>query len=139
MADKIRTFGPGTLTIGTGQDMQRFDADCTNVKLEPDSGGDTLNFLDGHTESDEMTWKLSGTIKEDYSVTGAQAWCFKNNGKKFAFTFVPNNKAAMKLTGNVVVKPIAVGGDVKSRNDQSFEFSATDVNMDFTNSTSEAA
>ncbi len=130
---KTRTLGPGTLKIGDDAAALNFDADVTNVKIEPDGSGDATNFLDGHTEAEEMKWKLSGNIKEDYSATGVQAFCFKNNGKTLPFTFVPNNKAAMKLVGKVTISPVAVGGDVKSRNDQSFEFSATDVDMVFDN------
>ena len=130
---KTRTLGPGTLKIGDDAAALNFDADVTNVKIEPDGSGDATNFLDGHTEAEEMKWKLSGNIKEDYSATGVQAFCFKNNGKSLPFTFVPNNKAAMRVTGKVAVSAIAVGGDVKSKNDQSFDFAATDVEMDFTN------
>lgn len=134
MTDKVRTLGPGTLKIGETSSEQKFDVDATKVTLTPEvSEGDTITFLDGSQETDEatITYKLSGTIKEDYSAAGCQAFCWKNQGKIMPFTFKPNNNASLEITGKVTVRPLAVGGDVKAKNDIDFEFKATDVDMNF--------
>ena len=71
MADKIRTLGPGSLVIGAADDQRRLDVDCTSVELAPDnSSEDPDTYLDGHEEGGELTstWKLSGSIGEDYSM-----------------------------------------------------------------------
>lgn len=129
MADKIRTLGPGTLTIGSDPGTD-FAADTTNVTLTPDtSTDDAINYLDGSSEAGAQTttWTLEGTIKEDYSTTGLQAWCLDNAGKTMTFEFVPSTVGQLKLTGNVTIAPVAFGGDVKAKNDIDFSFAATDV------------
>ena len=128
--EKIRTLGPGTLTIGESTSAKDFSADVTNVTISPDtSSGDDINFLDGSTDAGAQTvsWKLTGTIKEDYSAGGIQAWCLQHAGETMPFTFKPNNAAAFGISGKCTIAPVAFGGDVKSKNDIGFEFSATDV------------
>lgn len=130
MADKIRTLGPGTLTIGETSGAKDFSADVTNVTLTPDtSTDDTINYLDGSSEAGAQTttWTLEGNIKEDYSTDGLQAWCLTNAGKTMPFTFVPSTAGTLQLTGDVTIAPVAFGGDVKSKNDIDFSFTATDV------------
>ena len=127
---KIRTLGPGSLTIGNPGSQQTFAADCTNVALTPDtSTDDELNFLDGHTEAGEqtVTWTLEGTIKEDFSMTGLAVWCFQHQGQQLPFTFVPSTSGDVKWQGVVQVAPVGVGGDVKTKNDQDFSFVATNI------------
>lgn len=131
---KIRTLGPGSLTIGPTSGgsgtAQNFAADCTNVTLTPDtSTDDAINFLDGTSEAGAQTttWTLGGTIKENFSNTSLQTWCMDNAGKTFPFVFVPSTEGDLELGGNVTIAPIAFGGDVKSKNDQDFSFAATDV------------
>lgn len=125
-----RTLGPGTLkiTAGTAKD---FSGDVTNVTLTPDtSSDDTINYLDGSSETGAQTttWKLEGTIKEDYTTEGVQAWCLTNAGKTYPFEFVPSTAGKLKLTGTVTVAPVGFGGDVKAKNDISFSFAAAGVN-----------
>lgn len=108
MADKIRTLGPGSLVIGAADDQCRLDVDCTSVELT-------------------STWKLSGSIGEDYSMEGAQVWCLNHAGERKTAKFIPNNKGSLQLDMTVTIAPIAFGGDVKTRNKKDFEFSATNV------------
>lgn len=129
MADKTRTLGPGSLTIGE-EPGQNFAGDITNVTLTPDtSTDDPINYLDGSSEPGAQTtsWTLEGTIKEDYSTTGIQAWCLDNAGKSMPFEFVPSTAGSLKLTGKVTIAPVGFGGDVKAKNDIDFSFAATDV------------
>lgn len=84
MADKIRTLGPGSLVIGTADDQYKLDVDCTSVELSPDnSSEDPDTYLDGHEEGGALTtsWKLSGSIAEDYSMNGAQVYCLNHAGE----------------------------------------------------------
>ena len=130
MAEKMRTLGPGSLVIGTTTDTYKLDVDCTSVELSPDnSSGDTDTYLDGHEEGGALTttWKLSGSIGEDYSMDGAQVYCLNHAGETKTAKFVPNTKGGLQLDMNVVIAPIAFGGDVKTKNKKDFEFAATDV------------
>lgn len=130
MATKTRILGPGSLTIGEAGDAKDFSADCTNLKVTPStSSEDPDTFLDGHEESGAQTtaWTVEGTVKEDYSTDGVQAWCLTHAGETLPFTMIPNTGAKLKITGNLTVAPIGFGGDVKSRNDIDFSFSATDI------------
>lgn len=132
MAEKIRTLGPGSLIIGESSDEQRFDADATKVTLTPKADtDDPLDFLDGSSEagSQSVSWTLDGTIKENYTSTGLQAWCFNNSGKTKPFKYIPNEAGELGFTGNLLISPIAIGGDVKKKNDQDFSFTATDVKL----------
>ena len=117
MADKIRTLGPGSLVIGSSADQYKLDVDCTSVELSPDNS----------SEDPDTSWKLSGSIAEDYSMNGAQVYCLNHAGETKTAKFIPNTAGALQLDMNVVIAPIAFGGDVKTKNKKDFEFSATDV------------
>lgn len=130
MADKTRILGPGSLKIGATDSAKDFSADVINTALEPSTDTeDPDNFLDGHTESGAQTdtWSLTGSIKEDYSMDGLQVWCLKNSGRIMPFEWVPNNAGTLKITGNVTIAPIQIGGDVKSKNANDFSFAASDI------------
>lgn len=130
MADKNRTLGPGSLVIGSDADQYRLDVDCTSVELAPDnSSEDPDTYLDGHEEGGELTvtWKLSGSIGEDYSMNGAQVYCLNHSGETKHAKFIPNTKGSVQLDMDVTIAPIAFGGDVKTRNKKDFEFAATNV------------
>lgn len=132
MAEKVRTLGPGTLIIGATDAEQRFDADTTKVTLTPKTDtDDAVDYLDGSSESgaQSVSYTIDGTVKEDYSTTGIQAWCFNNQGKTFPFKYIPNNQGQLGFTGDVLIAPIAIGGDVKKKNDQDFSFTATNVKL----------
>ena len=132
MTAKVRTLGPGTLTIGESTAAKDWMADVTKVTLTPKTDtDDTQTFLDGHEEAGEqtITWTLEGTIKEDYSTDGLQRWCLSNAGKSLPFTFVPSKLGSSQFAGNVQVAPVAIGGDVKKRNDIDFSFVATGISV----------
>lgn len=132
MADpNMRTLGPGSLTIGNTEGNKKdFSADVTNVALEPSTDTeDPDNYLDGHQEAGAQTdtWTLTGTIKDLYSSESVSVWCMNNSGKTLPFEFIPNKQGSVKLTGNVTISPVKIGGDVKSRNANDFSFTAADV------------
>lgn len=130
MAAKIRTLGPGSLTIGEPESPESFGADVTNVTLTPDtSTDDATNFLDGSSEAGAQitTWTLGGTIKENFNMDSLQVWCLKNAGQTKPFTFIPSNEGNLQLSGSVTIAPVGFGGDVKTKNDQEFSFTAADV------------
>lgn len=136
MAEKLRTLGPGSLMIGESGAGKDFSVDAIKVTLTPEtSTEDPVTYLDGHEEvaPAKTTWKLEGTVHEDYTTEGVQAWCMNNAGKTLKFTFVPNTSGKLKTTGNVMIVPIAFGGDVKSTNGIDFSFQATNVTISANN------
>lgn len=125
MAEKIRTLGPGLLTIGETSSQKDVAIDATNVTLTPSNDSeDADNYLDGHSEGGAVntTWEMSGNIGEDYSMDGIQVWALNNGGKTMPFEFVPNKNGGLKLKGTLTVQPIAFGGDVKTNNKVDFTF-----------------
>ncbi|TCF65975.1 hypothetical protein MCC10115_0233 [Bifidobacterium longum subsp. longum] len=127
MAAKQRLLDSGTLTIGESSDEFNFAADVTNAKLTaPDGDSESDNYLDGHSEvSEEPEWALEGSITDDFTMEGAAVWCLKHNGQKLPYTFVPNKSGGVQWKGECTIKPISVGGDVKTRNKQDFSFPST--------------
>ncbi|KFI52627.1 hypothetical protein [Bifidobacterium biavatii] len=126
----VRTLGPGSLKIGATGSERDFSADVINTALEPStSSEDNDNFLDGHTEGGSQTesWTLTGTIKEDFSTGGVQAWCLAHSGETMPFTWIPNTDGSLKLTGSLIVSSIKFGGDVKTKNSNDFSFTAFDI------------
>lgn len=127
---KIRTLGPGSLVIGSADAERNLSADVESVTLEPKvDTDDSIVFLDGTEEAgaQTITWTLSGSIKEDYSMEGSQVWAAQNAGKTMPFVFVPNDDGGVEWAGDLSVAPISVGGDVKSKNSVDFSFTATNV------------
>lgn len=129
MANKIRTLGAGTLTIGETGSSKDFSADVINTALEVSTDtADTDYFLDGHSEGGAQTdsYTLTGTVKDDFSMEGVQVWCMQHSGETMPFTWVPNTKGTLQFSGKVVIAPIQFGGDVKSKNENDFSFVCLD-------------
>lgn len=127
---KIRTLGPGSLVIGEEGSTRNLSADVTNVSLTPNvDQDDPVTYLDGSTEAAEptITWELSCTVKDDYSVDGLSVWLFDNAGKTLPAVFTPNSGGSVRWKMNVTIAPVAVGGDVKSKPDNDLTLTATDV------------
>lgn len=129
-ASKLRTLGPGVFKItDTGSAAKDFSADLTKIALTPSvNNSDPVTYLDGSEDVDvTTTWTVEGTIAEDYSQDGLQIWCFDHQGQKLPAEFVPRTDATLKLTMDVTITPVGIGGDVKNRNTQDFSFTATNV------------
>lgn len=125
MVAKAHTLGPGSLAIGETGTVKQFGAQLTKTLLSPDvSTDDDLYTLDGSVVEgeDTITWKLSGTLLQDYDLLSLEAWCFLHQGEKLPFVFTPNAAHTQIWHGVCKIRPVAVGGDVKKRNTQDFEF-----------------
>lgn len=131
-------LGPGKLTFGATGSETEFGALVTNARAVPTANdGETINFLSGDEfiDSGDETWAIEGTLHQDYGPDSLALWAFENSGETVPFTFVPNNANALRVTGNVLVRSIQVGGDVKTRNTSDFSFPATNVDIDANNPT----
>lgn len=114
-------LGPGTLKFGVGLatdascQVKSCKVTCTeNVDTE-----DTVDVLCGEQligdESITRTWSLEATIIQDLAAAGFVDWSWTNKGTEQGFEFIPNTVGARKVTGTIVVNPLDVGGDAKTR------------------------
>lgn len=120
-----RTLGPGSLKIGETASAREWAANLTKTELTPDtSADDDVPMLDGSNMSGEevTSWKLGGSLQQDYEFDSLEKFCFDNMGKELPFVFTPNNEGGIDWSGVVRIRPVKIGGEVKKRNASDFEF-----------------
>jgi len=125
MPIKSDKLGPGTLTIGPTGTPQQFAAQCTAVAVEPSTDtSDPIATLSGDEidGEDTDTAELTGTLLQSYDADSLLVWAHENRGLTHPFTFRPNNSTDLEVTGNVKIRRIKIGGDVKTRNTSDFTF-----------------
>jgi len=120
-------LGPGSLVFGEAASPQEFASQLRSCSFTPDTEEeDPIPVLSGEEiDGDETyTYTIGGTILDGYTMESLSVWAFQNKGKVLPFEFIPNAdiEGAMKWTGEAKIRPIAHGGDVKSRNENDFEF-----------------
>lgn len=126
MPIKSNKLGPGSLIFGdTGG--KEFATQCRTVTLTPETEEeDTLPVLSGdELPGDETyTWTIGGTILDEYTMDGLAVWAHENKGQEMPFEFIPNDNTedAVVWSGEAKIRPIAIGGEVKTRNENDFEF-----------------
>lgn len=131
MTVNTMTIGPGTLTIGTDDDLTIFSHQCTSATLSPSVDiGDALNVLSGETVPGDRTetFVLKGTLAQDFGVTeGTTEWLWVHRGEIHDFVYAPSTAGGREITGQLTVEAIDIGGDVKTKGTSDFEFTLTDA------------
>ena len=127
MAISSHKLGPGSLTFGEIASEQEFASQLRNAVLTPDTEEeDPIDVLSGEQiDGDETyTWTIGGTLLDGYTMDSLAVWAHTNKGLVLPFEFIPNAEISggMKWAGNAKIRPIAHGGDVKTRNENDFEF-----------------
>lgn len=127
MAIKSQKLTDGLLTIGETASTQEWGGQVRAVKLDAEyDEEDNIPVLSGEEiDGDETkTEKLSGTVLDDYSAVGSIFVFSKTNeGKIMPFVWEPNSEdGTLRIKGKVKMRQISLGGDVKSRNENDFEF-----------------
>lgn len=125
MAVKSHKLGPGLLTFGEVGSPLEWGAQVRKCTVEPDSeDGDILPVLSGEevTEDDEDTYNLTGEILQSYDAQSLLVWCHLNHREQVPFTFRPVSDQELGVKGTVIIKRLAIGGEVKTRNTSEFEF-----------------
>ena len=113
-------LGPGLLTIGqTGTEVD-FTCQITAATVEwsVDVGDDTP-VLCGETVPGERTYSatLSGTLYQDLGdAAGIVAYSWAHKGEQVPFNFTPSTAAGDSVAGNVILDPLAIGGDTAGEN-----------------------
>lgn len=124
MAEAL-ALGPGTFTIGSDSGAKQFAGRCTEITLKPDiKEGDVIHFLDGtsDTESDDLGATIEGKMQQTLDAAALEYWTWEQTGKIMPFTFIPVNGKGKKITGQLKVAAVEIGGDVKKKNETSFKF-----------------
>lgn len=122
MPVKSTVLGPGKLLIGdvsTTTAEREFATQCTKARLKPSTkSDDALVVLSGDSipGSQTTTWELEATLIQDYDTDNLAEWCMKHAGKQVPFKFTPNGAAKRMYSGELVLRPIDIGGDVTKRN-----------------------
>ena len=119
-------LGPGTLKFGDTGSEQEFASHVTTCTISPSFNEEdpipTLSgdqFVDGEA-SFEGT--ISGEFLQEYTVAGLVKWTWDNNGQTVPFVFTPRTDAELSWKGECVIRPVNVGGEVKTANTAEFEF-----------------
>lgn len=126
MAIKKQKLGPGTLTIGETGSGQEMAKQSTAVAIEPSySDGDRQIVLSGDVDQEAAEWEgtLTATFFQDYAAEGLLAWTWEHDGETLPFTFLPNSAAGFEVSGEVVIRPATIGGDVDTENTSEVEWS----------------
>jgi hypothetical protein len=112
-------MGPGVLTVGSAGSPVDLSARCTSVKVTwgVDAEDDTPT-LDGGVESGDRTYTaaLEAAIYQDDLRDGEVIdFTWANRGTVQPVTFTPFT-GGRSVTGEVMVDPLDVGGDVNKKN-----------------------
>ena len=123
MAIQAVTVGPGSLSF-TSPAME-ISSQVTKCVVTPSQEiGDTLHVLSGESIAGEAEHAATLDVSaiSDLTKSGFVAWSWANAGKTVTFTYTPNTKNGLKVSGQCVVAPVPVGGDVKQRATTEFSF-----------------
>lgn len=119
-------LGPGTLTIGAVGSPLDMSCQLTNVVInsEADSEDSEPTLCGGSLAGDRVySWTLAGNVAQDLEKDGVVDWTWKHKGQEVPFNFTPlNDRTTTKVTGTVIIDPLALGGDVGKRGMSEFEW-----------------
>lgn len=121
-------LGPGSLKFGDTGDAQEFAVRLTSCTVAPTwADPEVTPVLSGDQVSDpgEFEGTISGSIFQDFEMSGLVAWTWENKFEDLPFTFIPRNEGGIKVTGTVQIMPLSIGGDVKTANQSEFEWKLT--------------
>lgn len=126
MAVKTVTMGPGKLTIGSDLNITNFESQVTSVRLVPNvDSEDPVHVLSGESVAGDRaeSFTLEGSMLQDFgSEDSTTEWLFNHRGEEHPFSFTPNSGKGRKVTGNLVVEAIEIGGDARTKPQSDFEF-----------------
>ena len=120
--------GPGTLTFGASP--LDFSCQVASAALVPDNAEDdvTPTLCDPKPVAPvTTTWTLEGTVIQDFEdPDGFQKYCFDNGNATVPFEYVPNTDVGTTFTGEVLIVPIQIGGEVAEQSTVDFAFQVKD-------------
>ena len=125
-AATVATLDAGVLTIGSDLNITNFESQVTSARLVPNvDTEDAINVLSGEQVAGDRSesFTLEGSLLQDFGATGSTTeWLYNHRGEEHAFSFTPSTAAGKKITGNLVVEAIEIGGDARTKPTSDFEF-----------------
>lgn len=127
MADSPKSYrvGPGSLLLGEDTNEMEISQQVKALTVSWDKDKeDDDNVLSGNTIAGEATYtaKVTGTVNQDLVADGFLAMTWNEKGAVKPFKYIPNEDRDATITGKLVLDPLDIGGEVKSRATAEFEF-----------------
>lgn len=128
MAVNYFAMGAGTLKLGPAgvQNASGQVTECAVVPSETLKTTEAVPTLDNSEIPKEdlatIEWTLEGNLVQDIAAASFLAYTWTQSGNTLAFEFIPNTVAARKVTGNLVMVPIKLGGAVKTKPQSDFKW-----------------
>lgn len=119
MAIKKQKLREGILQVGETGSGKEFAAQVTSGSIEPSySEGDVIEVLSGLKDTEDAEWEGTLNIEfyQDYDLDGLVAWTWEHDGELLPFRFVPAKAGELEFSGEVKIRPVAVGGEVGTEN-----------------------
>lgn len=119
------TVGPGSLVLGATGTSLEISCQITSATVEWDvDAEDDTDLLCGEVLPGEETFTaaISGNMLQDLSDDGIVEWSWTNRGTVQPLVYIPNTAEGKQITGSIKVRPLAVGGDAKTRAASDFEW-----------------
>ena len=107
-------FGPGNLTIGSGESELDISCQVNSLRIEPSKdAGDSKTMLCGTVKKGKVTYTytLTGSLDIDSNdPEGFFALCAEFPGSEQPFSFVPS-EGGTEASGTLVIDPLSFGAD----------------------------
>lgn len=118
--------GPGTFTVGKVGTELDMSCQLTEFRIEPEvDAEDSVPTLCGGTLAGDRvySWTLAGTVAQDLETDGVVDFTWTNAGAQVPFSYTPDNAdVEKKVTGEVIIDPLTLGGEVGKRGMSEFEW-----------------
>jgi hypothetical protein len=122
---KSYKLGPGTLTLGEIASPLEIACQITaaTLEFETDAEDDVPTLCGGTLPGDETeSGTLTGTLIQDLYAGGIGEYTWTNAGTVVPFTYMPNDELAAEFVGELKVRRMNIGGDVKTSPTADFEW-----------------
>lgn len=107
-------FGPGTLTIGSGESELDISCQVNSLRIKPSKdAGDSKTMMCGTVKPGKITYTytLTGSLDVDSNdPEGFFALCAEHPGTQQPFTFVPS-EGGTEASGTLIIDPLSFGAD----------------------------
>ena len=118
MPIKSYKVGPGVLAIGATGSPVDFTAQITKAVLKwAVKAEDSKPTLSGEELPGDRTYtaSLTATLIQELTEDGLIDYSWANKGSTVPFAYTPSTAEGRSITGQLIVDPIDVGGDAKTR------------------------